>query len=325
MSFSLRLCGSFVMFNVHPLGPHPAGHGGGANNGRTVPISLVHLSVYWKMTKMTAGMLIIIITIITIIRVHHRVDFRMHNRGTFLQLLLSVAGRLISFFPSCQSRVPPPPPSPPPRQLQDAVGLAWTRTPIASSGCCGPRLDPNTIANSGWCGPRLDPNTCLRKCQMTECICQIECLIECQKVCQNRCQVKCQKVCQNTCQIVPNRMFEYNVRVGITWSKVIYVVNRRIKLPCGDECPQPFIAITKIICSWVYINLYITLGYVCPTAGLWYAAYPCTNWDAHPNGFSCWSFDPSDSFLTRTHTESRMVKKNHHMFESSFQVELLTL
>ena len=58
---------------------------------------------------------------------------------------------------------------------------------IASSGCSGPRLDPNTC--------QTGQIECQTECQHT---CQIECLKDCQiEWCQNICQIECQKECQN--------------------------------------------------------------------------------------------------------------------------------
>ena len=65
-------------------------------------------------------------------------------------------------------------------------------------GTPGPK---HHIASSACCGARLDPNTCQIECQ-TECQNrrQTECQRDCQIECHGRCQIECRKECQNRCQ-----------------------------------------------------------------------------------------------------------------------------
>ena len=86
-------------------------------------------------------------------------------------------------------------PGPEPHQLR-----AWTRTPHRTSRAPDAVPGPNT-KSSGCRGPRLDPNSCQREYEIE---CQTEnqslCHIDCQIGCQNRCQIECQNVCLKGCQ-----------------------------------------------------------------------------------------------------------------------------
>ena len=79
--------------------------------------------------------------------------------------------------------------------LCQIVGTVGMKDPShAASSAPQPELH---IASSRCCGGRLDPNTCQRQFQRQ---CQIECQIECQNRCQNECQNECMKRCQIECQ-----------------------------------------------------------------------------------------------------------------------------
>ena len=102
-------------------------------------------------------------------------------------------------------------------------------------------MDPSRTS-SGCSGPRLDPNTCQTECQI-ECLkrCQIECQIDCQNRCQKECQSICQKECQTECQNIYLYIYIYAIYTS-RW----YVRNHvRIVCQGGDHSKKVFFFLEK--------------------------------------------------------------------------------
>ena len=135
---------------------------------------------------------------------------------------------------------------------------------------------PEPIATAGCSGARLDPNTCQIECQtecqiecQTECqnICQIECQkdcqIECQNICQNRCQIECQTRCQIECQIESQNIHIY-----------IYICYIYVRMVCQELCQDS-------VSGWGSLEESIVFSYheqpSCCSASRWLSArsLPC--------------------------------------------------